>query len=142
MEMLSAVALINQAVEAKDAGAFCATLISPAAGLADINDSLVQRWVSSTTLLTILSCLCSLVADMYTLTNSFAICLRYFEELGDQRRKAGRALLSWNDLQRGLNSVNAAAQEEHDRTFGELDTNSQKHSGFRSIDRNILLDAI
>lgn len=55
--MLSAVALINQAVEAKDAGAFCATLISPAAGLADINDSLVQRWVSSTTLLTILRCL-------------------------------------------------------------------------------------
>uniref|UniRef100_A0A673YZC1 IQ motif containing GTPase activating protein 3 n=1 Tax=Salmo trutta TaxID=8032 RepID=A0A673YZC1_SALTR len=84
VEMLSAVALINQAVEAKDAGAFCATLISPAAGLADINDSLVQR---------------------------------YFEALGDQRRKAGRALLSWNDLQRGLNSVNAAAQEEHDQVL-------------------------
>uniref|UniRef100_A0A8C7G5T7 IQ motif containing GTPase activating protein 3 n=1 Tax=Oncorhynchus kisutch TaxID=8019 RepID=A0A8C7G5T7_ONCKI len=79
VEMLSAVALINQAVEAKDVGAFCATLISPAAGLADIDDSLVQRW------------------------------------LGDQRRKAGRALLTWNDLQRGLNSVNAAAQEEHDQ---------------------------
>ena len=43
VEMLSAVALINQAVEAKDVGAFCATLISPAAGLADIDDSLVQR---------------------------------------------------------------------------------------------------
>jgi hypothetical protein len=70
---------------------------------------------------------CSLVADLYTLTNSFVICLRYFEELGDQRRKAGRALLTWNDLQRGLNSVNAAAQEEHDRTLDELDTNSQKH---------------
>ncbi|KAM9511306.1 ras GTPase-activating-like protein IQGAP3 [Salvelinus alpinus] len=82
VEMLSAVALINQAVEAKDVGAFCATLISPAAGLADIDDSLIQR---------------------------------YFEELGDQRRKAGRALLTWNDLQRGLNSVNAAAQEEHDQ---------------------------
>uniref|UniRef100_A0A4W5MJU1 IQ motif containing GTPase activating protein 3 n=1 Tax=Hucho hucho TaxID=62062 RepID=A0A4W5MJU1_9TELE len=80
VEMLSAVALINQAVEAKDVGS-----------------------------------LCSLVADLYTLTNSFVICLRYFEELGDQRRKAGRALLTWNDLQRGLNSVNAAAQEEHDQ---------------------------
>uniref|UniRef100_A0A673YPZ6 IQ motif containing GTPase activating protein 3 n=1 Tax=Salmo trutta TaxID=8032 RepID=A0A673YPZ6_SALTR len=82
VEMLSAVALINQAVEAKDAGAFCATLI-----------------------------------NLYTLTNSFVICLRYFEALGDQRRKAGRALLSWNDLQRGLNSVNAAAQEEHDQVL-------------------------
>ncbi|CDQ67527.1 unnamed protein product [Oncorhynchus mykiss] len=82
LEILSAVALINQAVEAKDVGAFCATLVSPAAGLADIDDSLVQR---------------------------------YFEELGDQRRKAGRALLTWNNLQRGPNSVNAAAQEEHDQ---------------------------
>ncbi|KAG9345332.1 hypothetical protein JZ751_009878 [Albula glossodonta] len=44
VEMLSAVALINQALEAKDAGAFCATLVSPAAGLADIDDSLVQRY--------------------------------------------------------------------------------------------------
>uniref|UniRef100_A0A8C8FLC5 IQ motif containing GTPase activating protein 3 n=1 Tax=Oncorhynchus tshawytscha TaxID=74940 RepID=A0A8C8FLC5_ONCTS len=87
VEMLSAVALINQAVEAKDVGAFCATLISPAAGLADIDDSLVQRWVYSTTLLTILRC----------------------------PHVAGRALLTWNDLQRGLNSVNAAAQEEHDQ---------------------------
>lgn len=76
VEMLSAVALINQAVEAKDVGAFCATLVSPEAGLSDIDDSLVQR---------------------------------YFEELGDQRRKAGRALLSWNNLPRALNSVNAAA---------------------------------
>lgn len=43
VEMLSAVALINQALEAKDAGAFCATLVSPAAGLADIDDGLAQR---------------------------------------------------------------------------------------------------
>uniref|UniRef100_A0A8C7LQC0 IQ motif containing GTPase activating protein 3 n=1 Tax=Oncorhynchus mykiss TaxID=8022 RepID=A0A8C7LQC0_ONCMY len=84
VEMLSAVALINQAVEYHSPDN---SPLSP----------------------------CSLVADLYTLTNSFVICLRYFEELGDQRRKAGRALLTWNDLQRGLNSVNAAAQEEHDQ---------------------------
>ncbi|XP_046891515.1 ras GTPase-activating-like protein IQGAP3 [Hypomesus transpacificus] len=82
VEMLSAVALINQAVEAKDVGAFCATLISPAAGLADIDDSLVQR---------------------------------YFDELCEQKRQAGRALLTWNQLQGGLNAVNAAAQDEHDQ---------------------------
>lgn len=45
VEMLSAVALINQAVEARDVGAFCATLVSSAAGLADIDDSLIQRRV-------------------------------------------------------------------------------------------------
>uniref|UniRef100_A0A673Z0Q2 IQ motif containing GTPase activating protein 3 n=1 Tax=Salmo trutta TaxID=8032 RepID=A0A673Z0Q2_SALTR len=86
VEMLSAVALINQAVEYHSPDN---SPLSP----------------------------CSLVADLYTLTNSFVICLRYFEALGDQRRKAGRALLSWNDLQRGLNSVNAAAQEEHDQVL-------------------------
>lgn len=44
VEMLSAVALINQTLEAKDMGAFCATLISPAVGLADIDDGLMQRF--------------------------------------------------------------------------------------------------
>uniref|UniRef100_A0A8C1YA47 IQ motif containing GTPase activating protein 3 n=1 Tax=Cyprinus carpio TaxID=7962 RepID=A0A8C1YA47_CYPCA len=43
VEMLSAVALVNQAVEVQDFGAFSATLVSPAAGLADIDDSLMQR---------------------------------------------------------------------------------------------------
>ncbi|KAG5271265.1 hypothetical protein AALO_G00177810 [Alosa alosa] len=82
VEMLSAVALVNQALEARDLGAFCATLVSSAAGLADIDDSLIQR---------------------------------YFEELCDLKKKSGRALLTWNDLQGGLNAVNNAAQEEHDQ---------------------------
>uniref|UniRef100_A0A8C1YAZ4 IQ motif containing GTPase activating protein 3 n=1 Tax=Cyprinus carpio TaxID=7962 RepID=A0A8C1YAZ4_CYPCA len=81
VEMLSAVALVNQAVEVQDFGAFSATLVSPAAGLADIDDSLMQR---------------------------------YFEELCELKRRAGKALLSWNDLQTGLNSVNTAAHQEHE----------------------------
>ncbi|KAJ8005447.1 hypothetical protein DPEC_G00146740 [Dallia pectoralis] len=82
VEMLSAVALINQALDARDVGAFFATIISPAAGLADIEDSLLQR---------------------------------YFDNLCDLRRKIGRVLLTWNELQGGLNSVNSSAQEEHDQ---------------------------
>ncbi|XP_066538517.1 ras GTPase-activating-like protein IQGAP3 isoform X2 [Hoplias malabaricus] len=82
VEMLSAVALINQALEAKDMGAFFATLLSPAAGLSDIDESLMQR---------------------------------YFEELCELKSKAGRALLTWNELQTGLNTVNVAAQEENDQ---------------------------
>uniref|UniRef100_A0A8C1RL25 IQ motif containing GTPase activating protein 3 n=1 Tax=Cyprinus carpio TaxID=7962 RepID=A0A8C1RL25_CYPCA len=82
VEMLSAVALVNQAVEVQDFGAFSATLVSPAAGLADIDDSLMQR---------------------------------YFEELCELKRRAGKALLSWNDLQTGLNSVNTAAHQEHEQ---------------------------
>ncbi|XP_016120964.1 ras GTPase-activating-like protein IQGAP3, partial [Sinocyclocheilus grahami] len=82
VEMLSAVALVNQAVEVQDFGAFSATLLSPAAGLADIDDSLMQR---------------------------------YFEQLCELKRRAGKALLSWNDLQTGLNAVNSAAHEEHEQ---------------------------
>uniref|UniRef100_A0A671MQ13 Ras GTPase-activating-like protein IQGAP3 n=1 Tax=Sinocyclocheilus anshuiensis TaxID=1608454 RepID=A0A671MQ13_9TELE len=82
VEMLSAVALVNQAVEVQDFSAFSATLLSPAAGLADIDDSLMQR---------------------------------YFEQLCELKRRAGKALLSWNDLQTGLNAVNSAAHEEHEQ---------------------------
>lgn len=82
VEMLSAVALVNQAVEVQDFGAFSATLVSPAAGLADIDDGLMQR---------------------------------YFEELCELKRRAGKALLSWNDLQMGLNSVNTDAHQEHEQ---------------------------
>ncbi|KAL4646730.1 ras GTPase-activating-like protein IQGAP3 [Arapaima gigas] len=82
VEMLSAVALINQALEVKDGGAFSARLISPAAGLTDIDESLLQR---------------------------------YFEELCKLKKQAGRALLTWNELQLGLNAVNTEAQEEHDQ---------------------------
>ncbi|KAM4600495.1 ras GTPase-activating-like protein IQGAP3 [Polymixia lowei] len=82
VEMLSAVALVNQALEFKDFGAFCSTLVSPSAGLAQIDDALLQR---------------------------------YFEELCDLKRQAGRDLLTWNQLQAGVTTVNTSAQEEHDQ---------------------------
>ncbi|XP_051576134.1 ras GTPase-activating-like protein IQGAP3 [Myxocyprinus asiaticus] len=82
VEMLSAVALVNQALEVRDFGAFNVTLISPAAGLTDIDDSFIQR---------------------------------YFEELCDLKKSAGKSLLTWNDLQTGINSVNATAQQEHEQ---------------------------
>lgn len=34
------------------------------------------------------------------------------------KNRAGRALLTWNELQGGLNAVNAEALEEHDRKRG------------------------
>ncbi|KAK1151497.1 ras GTPase-activating-like protein IQGAP3 [Acipenser oxyrinchus oxyrinchus] len=85
VEMLSAVALINQALEAGDANGFWRALISPAAGLADIEEGFAQR---------------------------------YFDELCKLRTAAprqGTALLSWNELQAGLNNVNLSVQEEHDQ---------------------------
>uniref|UniRef100_A0A8C4SYK8 IQ motif containing GTPase activating protein 3 n=1 Tax=Erpetoichthys calabaricus TaxID=27687 RepID=A0A8C4SYK8_ERPCA len=85
VEMLSAVALINKALEAGDANEFWKALISPSAGLADIDEEMAQR---------------------------------YYEELRTLKENAVKAkagMLTWNDLQSGLNDVNSLVQHEHDR---------------------------
>lgn len=40
---------------------------------------------------------------------------RYFENLVGVRQQVGRDLLTWNQLQEGINSVNNSAQDEHQR---------------------------
>uniref|UniRef100_A0A8C4T3G4 IQ motif containing GTPase activating protein 3 n=1 Tax=Erpetoichthys calabaricus TaxID=27687 RepID=A0A8C4T3G4_ERPCA len=87
VEMLSAVALINKALEAGDANEFWKALISPSAGLADIDEEMAQR---------------------------------YYEELRTLKENAVKAkagMLTWNDLQSGLNDVNSLVQHEHDRNI-------------------------
>ncbi|XP_066465211.1 ras GTPase-activating-like protein IQGAP3 [Eleutherodactylus coqui] len=44
VEMLSAVALVNQAVEAGDLNAFWTTLVSPSLGLSDVDEENIQRY--------------------------------------------------------------------------------------------------
>uniref|UniRef100_A0A7N8X0J7 IQ motif containing GTPase activating protein 3 n=1 Tax=Mastacembelus armatus TaxID=205130 RepID=A0A7N8X0J7_9TELE len=75
VEMLSAVALINQAIDAGKPQQFSSALISPAAGLSDVDHTLLARY-----------------AILFTL---------------------GRDLLTWNQLQEGITSVNNSAQDEH-----------------------------
>lgn len=42
--------------------------------------------------------------------------LRYFKHLVDvKQQRGGRHLLTWNQLQEGINSVNNSAQDEHER---------------------------
>ncbi|XP_058863347.1 ras GTPase-activating-like protein IQGAP1 [Acipenser ruthenus] len=109
VEMLSAVALINQALEAGDANGFWRALISPAAGLADIEEGFAQR---------------------------------YFDELCKLRTAAprqGTALLSWNELQAGLNNVNLSVQEEHDLSLGLAAVNQAVKEGRSSQTLNVLL---
>ncbi|KAM3873707.1 ras GTPase-activating-like protein IQGAP3 [Diretmus argenteus] len=87
VEMLSAVALINQAMEVGHLENFRSSLVSPSAGLTDIDHTLLER---------------------------------YFDVLCDVEQQTGRDLLTWNQLQAGINSVNTLIQEEHDqiRTIG------------------------
>ncbi|XP_028984021.1 ras GTPase-activating-like protein IQGAP3 isoform X1 [Betta splendens] len=82
VEMLSAVALVNQALEERNPQQFSSSLLSSSAGLCD--------------------------AD-YTLLN------RYFEHLLAVKHKAGKDLLTWNQLQEGINCVNNSVQDEHEQ---------------------------
>lgn len=41
---------------------------------------------------------------------------RYFERLVGVKQRVGRDLLTWNQLQEAVSSVNSSAQDEHQRT--------------------------
>ncbi|XP_070691114.1 ras GTPase-activating-like protein IQGAP3 isoform X2 [Pempheris klunzingeri] len=80
VEMLSAVALINQALEAGHLQQFSSSLVSPAAGLSDVDPNLQDR---------------------------------YFRCVSEVKQQVGSNLLTWNQLQEGINRVNSAAEDEH-----------------------------
>uniref|UniRef100_A0A8D0GB20 IQ motif containing GTPase activating protein 3 n=1 Tax=Sphenodon punctatus TaxID=8508 RepID=A0A8D0GB20_SPHPU len=85
VEMLSAVALLNRALEAGDTHGFWSTLVSPGLGLSDIEDANAQRYFSD------------------------------LSKLKCQSRDRGVEFLSWNDLQASVNSVNSSVQEENNK---------------------------
>ncbi|XP_043935713.1 ras GTPase-activating-like protein IQGAP3 [Protopterus annectens] len=85
VEMLSAVALINQALEARDINGFWDNLFSPAAGLSDIEDDNMQRYFGE------------------------------LMKLKQKSQVKGDSFLSWNVLQKCVNEVNMSTQEEHDK---------------------------
>ncbi|XP_075934586.1 ras GTPase-activating-like protein IQGAP3 [Anarhichas minor] len=80
VEMLSAVALVNQALEAGHLQQFSSSLVSPSAGLSDVDHALLDR---------------------------------YFECLVAVKQQVSRDLLTWNQLQERINSVNKSVQDEH-----------------------------
>ncbi|GCB84319.1 hypothetical protein scyTo_0025035, partial [Scyliorhinus torazame] len=84
VEMLSAVALIDRALEAGDYGAFWRNLISAATGLTNIQDCCAQRYFAELT------------------------------ALKQRARRDGEVPLSWNDLQMCVHAVNSAVEKEHD----------------------------
>ncbi|XP_072346576.1 ras GTPase-activating-like protein IQGAP1 [Scyliorhinus torazame] len=85
VEMLSAVALIDRALEAGDYGAFWRNLISAATGLTNIQDCCAQRYFAELT------------------------------ALKQRARRDGEVPLSWNDLQMCVHAVNSAVEKEHDK---------------------------
>ncbi|NWW62577.1 IQGA3 protein, partial [Ifrita kowaldi] len=85
VEMLSAVAMVNQALDARDPNRLWSSLVSPALGLSGVEDANAQRYFD----------------DLL--------------QLKGQSRRAGAEFLSWNDIQDGVNSTNLSVQEENDR---------------------------
>ncbi|NWW16231.1 IQGA3 protein, partial [Falcunculus frontatus] len=85
VEMLSAVALVNQALDARDPNRLWSSLVSPALGLSGVEDANIQRYFD----------------DLL--------------QLKGQSRKTGAEFLSWNDIQDSVNSTNSSVQDENDR---------------------------
>uniref|UniRef100_A0A8B9BPL3 IQ motif containing GTPase activating protein 3 n=1 Tax=Anser brachyrhynchus TaxID=132585 RepID=A0A8B9BPL3_9AVES len=85
VEMLSAVALVNRALDAGDPDGLWSSLGSPALGLSDVEDGNAQRYFD----------------DLLQLKGQF--------------RKAGAEFLTWNDVQDCVNATNSAVQDENDR---------------------------
>uniref|UniRef100_A0A8B9QGY6 IQ motif containing GTPase activating protein 3 n=1 Tax=Apteryx owenii TaxID=8824 RepID=A0A8B9QGY6_APTOW len=83
VEMLSAVALVNRALEAGDPDGLWSSLVSPALGLADVEDANAQRYFD----------------DLL--------------QLKAQSRRAGAEFLSWNDVQASVSSTNSSVQNEN-----------------------------
>ncbi|NWR39034.1 IQGA1 protein, partial [Tachuris rubrigastra] len=85
VEMLSAVALVNQALDAGDPDGLWSSLVSPALGLSGVEGANAQRYFED------------------------------LQQLKGQSRKAGAEFLSWNDIQDSVNSTNSLVQDENDR---------------------------
>ncbi|NWZ45088.1 IQGA3 protein, partial [Brachypodius atriceps] len=85
VEMLSAVALVNQALDARNPNRLWSSLVSPALGLSGVEDANAQRYFD----------------DLL--------------QLKGQSRKAGAEFLSWNDIQDSVNSTNSSVQDENNR---------------------------
>ncbi|XP_026573433.1 ras GTPase-activating-like protein IQGAP3 [Pseudonaja textilis] len=85
VEMLSSVALVNQALEDGDSRSFWRSLLSSALGLSSVEESHAQRYFEG-----------------------LSTQKRLF-------RETRRDFLSWNDIQAAVKDVNAAVQEEQDK---------------------------
>ncbi|NXK51406.1 IQGA1 protein, partial [Chauna torquata] len=87
VEMLSAVALVNRALDAGDPDGLWSSLVSPALGLSDVEGTNAQRYFD----------------DLLQLKGQF--------------RKAGEEFLSWSDIQDSVNATNSSVQDENDRVL-------------------------
>ncbi|NXQ27320.1 IQGA3 protein, partial [Alaudala cheleensis] len=85
VEMLSAVALVNQALDARNPNRLWSCLVSPALGLSGVEDANAQQYFD----------------DLL--------------QLKGLSRKAGAEFLNWNDIQDSVNSTNSSVQDENDR---------------------------
>ncbi|KFO79175.1 Ras GTPase-activating-like IQGAP3, partial [Cuculus canorus] len=87
VEMLSAVALVNRALDARDPRGLWSSLVSSALGLSGVEDANAQRYFE----------------DLL--------------QLKGQLKEAGTEFLSWNNIQDGVNTTNSSVQNENDRVL-------------------------
>ncbi|NWR81094.1 IQGA2 protein, partial [Centropus unirufus] len=84
VEMLSAVVLVNQALDARDPSGLWSSLVSSALGLVGVEDANAQRYFE----------------DLLQLKGQF--------------KEMGNEFLSWNDIQDSVNTTNSSVQDQND----------------------------
>ncbi|NXG63650.1 IQGA3 protein, partial [Hemiprocne comata] len=87
VEMLSAVVLVNQAVDAGDPEGLWSSLVSPALGLSGLEEENSQRYFED------------------------------LVQLKGQSREAGAEFLSWNEIQGCVTNTNSLVQDENERVL-------------------------
>ncbi|NXX55113.1 IQGA3 protein, partial [Scopus umbretta] len=87
VEMLSAVALVNRALDARDPDGLWSSLVSSALGLSGVEHANAQRYFED------------------------------LVQLKGQSRETGAEFLNWNDIQDGVNDTNSSVQDENDRVL-------------------------
>ncbi|KAK7811685.1 hypothetical protein U0070_022328, partial [Myodes glareolus] len=107
VEMLSAVALLNQALDSNDLVSVQNQLRSPTIGFNNLDEAHVNRTARAVRQL--------LVSTSPVLSG---LCPRYADELLSVKKEAlsqGQDTLSWNEIQNCIDMINVQIQEENDR---------------------------
>lgn len=137
--MLSAVVLMNEAMDVGDRAALWKQLSSSVAGLSNVEDEYAQRWalshrnVCKETTATKTWAMLSGVEWSVDVAHHLCLFIRYMDELMRLKaaaREQGSDYLTWNDIQACIDHVNMTVQEEHERrgyTHPHYITNSKIH---------------
>ncbi|MEQ2240312.1 Ras GTPase-activating-like protein iqgap1 [Ilyodon furcidens] len=106
VEMLSAVVLMNEAMDVRDRAALWRQLASSVTGLSNVEEEYAQRYMDE------------------------------LMRLKEAAKEEGNKYLTWNDIQACIDQVNLAVQEEHERiaAIGQINESLDEGDPMKTLD--------